>query len=461
MSNGTKGFLAGPGNMHGMEAIAAVRSGRSTVRALYEDASQRIGEWEPALGAVVDRLDFREGAHPGPLTGMMVGIKNHFSLEGVPNWTGLQRDPVNPPAAHTTATAAQRLIDAGATLVATTASPMIGAPGGLTPQTRNPRSSRLVSGGSSGGSAAAVGAGLVHTALGSDGGGSIRIPAACCGVVGLNTTRGLVPLTGFGGMTYTLSAAGPISTSVADARLTLDQLAGHDPDDPYSASAPQDLPTVDLERLRVGIPIEPLATNMDAEIEDAFRDLLKRLQSKGLVVTDVSMPLINAAMDVGPRTLGIAESSARLEDEFGSELQHLHAVRDRVGRAQDISSIQVVRAYHTVAAFRAQLREVYERVDVLLMPTFPCRVPEAEGSDKEAEIQVGKSTEQRTAALTRFVNPWNLAALPAGTLPIARDSANGPISVQVIGRPFADWAILDCMEMIEQEVGGPWPTGAM
>lgn len=102
----------------------------------------------------------------------------------------------------------------------------------------------------------------------------------------------------------------------------------------------------------------------------------------------------------------------------------------------------------------------FNRYDLLLTPTLPSRVPDGADSDIEVEIEVGGGIETRTSALTRLVNPWNLAALPAGSLPVAEDSGGAPISMQIVGPPFSDWKLLDVMALVEESFGGPWATVA-
>ena len=444
----------GPGGLTGLEAVVAVAEGRVTVAALHRDAIDRAGRWEPALGAIVDPIDCSPMVAAGTLTGMVLGIKSLIAVGGFPDWHSYQSGEYPPSPAEANAPVVGRLLAAGAVLAGTTAAPLLGAPGGLTPQTMNPRSSALVSGGSSGGSAAAIAAGLVHGALGTDAGGSIRIPAACCGVVGLHTTRGLVPLTGVAAATYSMDAVGPMAATVADTRALLDVIVGPDGVDPHATAAP---PMKRAEGpLRIGIPAEQLASNIDAEVRAAFEGVVEILRDSHASVDVVSIPMIDESMELGPWTIGIVESVAGMEDAFGEGVMELPGFPAAVEAASRVPATRLARAYHRVALLRAALREVFEGVDVLVSPTLPCRIPLFEGSDREADIEVGGVVEERTAALTRFVNPWNLAAVPAGSVPIARDSRGGPISLQVIGPWFSKHLVLDVMEQVEKALGGPW-----
>ncbi|HUG74718.1 MAG TPA: amidase [Acidimicrobiia bacterium] len=447
----------GPGGLDGRGAIAAVAESSTTVGELHRDALQRAERWEPTLGAFVQMVDFPGESPSGPLAGMVLGIKNHVSMAGYVNWSSLQANGAAAKPSLDSATVLTRLIDAGAVVAGTTASPMADTvAGGVTPQTKNPRSYGLVSGGSSGGSAAALAAGLVHGALGSDAGGSIRIPAACCGVVGLHTTRGLVPLTRAGGLTYSMGTVGPMAMTVADTRLLLHAIQGPDGEDRYCLPATPQAPL--SGPVRVGVPAELLDSNIDADVRSAFESVLDLLAGQGAVVERVSIPLINDSMELGPWTIGIVESAAMIEDHFGDVLDEHPVLQDVIRRSSEISARRLARTYHRVAGFRAQLTEAFASYDFLLSPTLPCRVPDSSEVEREAEVVVGGVIETRTSALTRFVNPWNLAAVPAGTLPVGRDADGAPISLQVVGPQFSDDRILDLMETIESALGGPWPT---
>lgn len=446
----------GPGGFHGGEAVDAVAHGYTTPADLYRDAIRRIAEWEPGLGAVVEQITYQPPLE-GPLHGMILGIKVHHDVAGYRNWLSLQAHGMDGEPAAQDATVVTRLLLAGATLACTTAAPFIGAPGGVTPQTRNSRSPDRVSGGSSGGSATALAAGLVHGALGGDSGGSIRIPAACCGVVGLQTTRGVVPLTGAGGLTYSMDNVGPLASTAGDARLILDAIAGFDADDPYSvASAPRD--KWDGQPLNIALPSELVDQNMDAEVREMFDRVVERLRDAGHRVDPVSLPILRESMELGPRTIGIVESGSIIEDTLLDVLKDIPELVDAVTRSKEISGPKMARTYHRVAVLRSEVRRTFSEYDVLLTPTLPCRVPDGSAAHLEEEIDVGGVVETRTSALTRLVNPWNLAAVPCGSQPVGRDSDGAPISMQLIGPQFSEWKLLDIMEYLEGLLGGPWDT---
>jgi aspartyl-tRNA(Asn)/glutamyl-tRNA(Gln) amidotransferase subunit A len=197
---------------------------------------------------------------------------------------------------------------------------------------------------------------------------------------------------------------------------------------------------------------------MDAAVRDAFDQLVETLRDAGHSLEPVSLPVLNEAMELGPRTIGIAESGSIIETRFADVLGEHPELADAVTQSKQVSGPTLARAYHRVAEFRSYLRRAFGRYDLLLTPTLPCRVPDGSNAYLEQEIEVGGVSETRTEALTRFVNPWNLAAVPCGTQPVDTDHEGGPISMQFIGPSFSEWKLLDIMQYVEGLVGGPWDT---
>jgi aspartyl-tRNA(Asn)/glutamyl-tRNA(Gln) amidotransferase subunit A len=210
--------------------------------------------------------------------------------------------------------------------------------------------------------------------------------------------------------------------------------------------------------LRFGVPAELVDQSMDPEVRAGFEGVIDRLRAAGHGVEPVSLPILLESMQLGPQILGIVESGSIIEESLMEFAGSDPELRQAVTRAQQISGLTTARSYHRVAVLRSKLRQTFEEVDFLLTPTLPCRVPDGSTPDVEVELDVGGATETRTSALTRLVNPWNLASLPAGTLPIARDDGGAAVSLQVVGPSFSDWKILDVMEFVEDALGGPWDT---
>lgn len=415
-------------------------------------AAARRDAWEPGLGAVVSWLDPPlRGAAQGPLAGVVTGVKDLFAVAGVRRACGAPEltEPAPQPA-HATAVA--RLLDAGVTLVATLALHQF-AFGIVSPQTRNPRAPDRIAGGSSGGSAAALAAGIVQASLGTDTGGSVRIPAACCGVVGLKTTRGLVPLTGVQPLAPSLDTVGPMARSVAEVGVLLDAIAGHDPHDEHSVEPPPPAEPPPIERLRVGVPAQVRAARMDDDVRAVWETTLTGLSAVGATVVEVDLPALDGAPAANGRILGAEAAMVHAESLAAHPERFWPDVRARLQRGRDLQATQVADAHRHAARLRGQLRRAFAGVDALVTPTLPCRAPTV-GTDP---IVVAGQPEPVVGVLTRFTNPWNLAGVPAGSVPAGTDAAGAPVGLQVVGSWFAEQTVLAVMATIERAWGGPWP----
>jgi len=418
-------------------------------------ARRRRDAWEPRLGAVVRWLDPPVGDGPaGPLDGMVVGIKDLLAVAGAPRTCAAPglTDPAPQPA-HATAVA--RLVDAGATIVATLALHQL-AFGIITPQTGNPRAPDRVAGGSSGGSAAALAAGIVQGSLGTDTGGSVRIPAACCGVVGLKTTRGLVPLTGVQPLAPSLDTVGPMARSVGETAELLAVIAGYHPADDHSVRPPPVGDPPPVARLRVGVPAQVRAARMDDEVRTAWEGCLADLAAAGATVTDVAIAPLDDAPTANGRILAAEAALVHAERLAGHPERLWPDVRERLARGRDMAATVLAGAYHDAARLRGALRRTFEAVDVLVTPTLPCRVPPV---DTDPVLVAGRP-EPVVRAMTRFTNPWNLSGVPAGSLPAGTDATGAPVGVQVVGPWFAEATVLSVMATLEELRGGPWPLAA-
>lgn len=456
--NEATGRRAGPGGYTALEAAAAVASDDTTYDDLLADQRARVAQWEPALNAIVGLIE-RRGATDAPSTGSLIAVKDSVAVAGFPRGTLGFLEGAMVDAQPRDAVVVERMLEAGMSVIARTSLPPKGSPGGMTPQTQNPRALDRVTGGSSGGSAAAVAAGLAHAAIGTDSGGSIRIPAACCGVVGLNPTVGAVPGTDINSFVYSIASTGPITSNVADARHLFRCIKGSHPSDPLTMG-PRPSPRSHTEPYRVGILREVVETNLDPEVRQAWTRTIDALTAEGFITVDVSLPdMVHVSIE-GPRVLGIAESTARIEDTFAAhpEMRVPDNIEQIYERARALPSTEVARTYALSQRFSADVNTMFGEVDVLVLPTLPGRVPAADDPFNEVDVIVGGVTEQRVRLLTRLVNPWNFSRVPAGTLPVARDSDGGPISMQVVGPWFSEDLVLDVMEQIETLSGGPWDT---
>lgn len=389
-------------------------------------------------GAIVQWLD-REH-RPGPLSDLRVGIKDNIAVAGVVRRAGL------PPAESDAeqdgdAEVVRSLVAAGAQIVATTTTHQLGY-GVVTPATRNPRAPDRIAGGSSGGAAAAIARGLLDGGVGSDSAGSIRIPAACCGVVGFKPSEGMVSRDGLLPFAATLDTVGPLARDVATVTRMLHAML-------LQPGAP-----ARTGPLRIGVLAQVAQAGLDPDVEAAWRHVVEGLRSAGATVSNIDLPLFNEAHPAAGRIL--AAEALRTQrwalEQRADELDP--AVRGLLEAAESLPQEKVLEARRTAALFRDRLGGVFTDVDVLVLPTLPCRVP----SVGATRVSVGSADESVTSALTRLTGPWNLAGVPAGTVPVGRDGGGAPIGVQVVGRWQADHSVVFAMGLMEQVAGGPWPA---
>ena len=406
--------------------------------------------WEPWLGAVVAEAPDADGPGRGPLAGLSAGVKDLLWVRGLPRGCGAP-GLADPAPAKRDAAAVALLRAAGAAITVTTQTHQFGY-GIVSPQTRNPRAPDRIAGGSSGGSGAAVAAGLVDVALGTDTGGSVRIPAACCGVAGFKPTFGAVPVDGVQPLAPSLDTVGVLAPSVERLEQVLAVLLGDTGRGVPSRvpSPPRGVPSP----VRVGLPQEVAAQKLDPEVRAAWRAAAAALEAAGAEVADVSLPALADA----PRANGIvlgAEALATHQALLAARPDGFWPqVRDRLERARSLTPEDLAWAWQVRDRLTAQLRATTERVDVLLTPALPCVTPRV----RSEMVTVDGSEEPITPALTRLTSPWNLIGAPAGSVPVARDGDGAPLGAQLIGAHGRDGHVLGVMRLLEQALGGPWPV---
>jgi aspartyl-tRNA(Asn)/glutamyl-tRNA(Gln) amidotransferase subunit A len=375
------------------------------------------------------------GANRGPLHGVPVALKDLFDTTGVKTTAGAKILADRVPA--TDATVTRKLREAGAILLGklnmhefafgvTTDNPHFGT-------CRNPWDTKCIPGGSSGGSGAAIAAGLCYAALGSDTGGSIRIPASLCGITGLKPTYGRVSRTGVLPLAWSLDHAGPMTRTAEDAALVLQVIAGHDPTDPGSADVP--VPDYTAERpvrgLRIGLPRRYFFEQVDAEVQAAVEQVAQTLRAEGVSVHDVDIPDIElAGLAFAPIISAEAAAYharwlAERPQDYGDD------VRQRLTQGALYPATQYINAQrlrrHVVDGFHTALREV----DLLLTPTIPITAPE-----------IGGTVVATPNPLTRFTFPLDVCGFPALSIPCGFDGRGLPIGAQLIARPFDEATVL-------------------
>lgn len=387
-------------------------------------------------GAIVTPVDRPPAS--GPLNGLRLGIKDLIAVQGVPRLCGAP-DMVDRTPQPRDATAVARLAAAGGHIVATTATHEFGW-GVTTPGTRNPRAPGRMAGGSSGGSAAALAAGMVDGALGTDTAGSIRIPAACCGVVGLRPTEGLVPRDGVQPLAPSFDVVGPMARDVGTVAALQAALTG---------GAQQPL----ARTPRIGCVRDADDAPLDPQVRTAWQEMLAELRAHA-VVTDVVLPDLERAHDA----LALILAAEEIKVHAGTLERYAEllspGVRAALERGRSLAPDDVAEARRTAALWRDRMTGVFSGVDVLVLPVLPCRVPDVGAKT----VDVEGLQERVGSALTRLNTPWSLAGLPAGAVPVATDGGGGPIGLQVVGAWRTDAVILQVMELVERLAGGPWPA---
>ncbi len=490
----------------GLDALSAteiarrVRAGDLRASDVVEAALARIAATEPRVGAFLTIFGERareraalvdegiaRGDDPGPLAGVPVAVKDNISLRGAPT-TAASRILENyvPPF---DATAVERLERAGAVIIGKTNLDEF-AMGSSTEnsalgRTRNPWAADRVPGGSSGGSAAAVAARAAAAALGSDTGGSIRQPAALCGVVGLKPTYGLVSRYGLLAFASSLDQIGPLARTVSDCALVAQAIAGHDPRDSTSIPAPAPDLLSQLDEwprpLRVGIPEEYDRAAQEEDVRRRVGEAVGALGKLGAEVVRVSLPhtdygiatyyIIATAeassnlarydgVHYGRRATGakdIVELYARSRGEgFGAEVKRRIFLGTFV-LSSGYYDAYYLRALKVRALIRRDFDRAFERCDVIASPTSPV-----------AAFRLGERTADPLLmyAADVFTVAVNLAGVPAISVPCGLTAEGLPVGLQLIGPPGADALLLRVARGYEREIGGfpaapdPAPAGA-
>jgi aspartyl-tRNA(Asn)/glutamyl-tRNA(Gln) amidotransferase subunit A len=412
-----------------------------------------VREDEAMAAAQASERRWRAGEPEGLLDGVPVSVKDLLLTSG---WPTLRGSRTTEPAGPWTvdAPAVARLREHRAVLLGKTTTPEFGwkavTDSPLTGMTRNPWDPARTPGGSSGGSAAAVASGLGPLSVGTDGGGSIRIPASFCGIVGLKPTQGRVPVyppSTFG----TLSHVGPMARTVADAALLLDALSGPDFRDPMAEDRQAPLAAEVAPRRVSGLhvaysPALGYAT-VDREVADAVRDAVTALESSGARVT-VADP--GFADPIPAFTVLWYAGAAQLVDGIPASRRHLidPGLAETAEAGRRYSALDYLRALRERSELGIAMGAFHQAYDLLVTPTEPI-VAFAAG----AEVPEG-SGEPRWTTWTPFTYPFNLSHQPAATVPCGFSAAGLPIGVQVVGRRHDDALVLSACAAIE--AARPW-----
>ncbi len=469
-------------------AIERIAGGDLGADELFSTYRERIERHDGDFGAFLWTADGTTvgsgAAADGPLRGVPLAVKDLFCTEGVPTTAGSRILEGHTPLY--TATAVRRLAAAGAPMIGKTNMDEF-AMGSSNENSgygivRNPWDRERVPGGSSGGSAAAVAAGLAPWAIGTDTGGSIRQPAALCGIVGLKPTYGAISRYGMVAFASSLDQCGPLTRTVADAALLLEHLVGHDPCDSTSLGLPEAVRTparTDLDGLRFGVPAElgSGAEGVEEGVGRTFDKTLELIESLGGEVVEVSLPHARHGI-AAYYVIAPAEASANLARYDGVRFGHragngngtlldLYEKTRAEGFGEEVKRRIMLGTFALSAGFyeayygRAQrvrtkiaddFRASFESCDLIVTPTSPT-----------VAFKLGERTDNPLAMyLSDYCTvPMSLAGIPAISIPagLARP-ADGtgpeqglPVGFQIAGPAFSENLILDAAHALEQAIG--------
>ncbi|HUI83350.1 MAG TPA: amidase [Candidatus Binatia bacterium] len=431
------------------EAAGQIRARRLSPVELTRECLARIERLNPQLNAFITvsadlaleaarRAEHEIGAgnYLGPLHGVPIAVKDLFDTAGVRTTAASNQYRERVPAAD--AELVRRLKQAGAVLLgklnlhefAFGMSGVVSAFGAA----GNPRDPERIAGGSSSGSAAAVAGGLCVAALGTDTAGSIRCPAALCGIVGHRPSAGLLSMKGVVPLSPSFDTAGPMTATVRDAATLIDALAN---------SGYASLLNEDVSQLRVGLPetsfFSDLEPDVAACVNTAFRDVVGKLVAQ---IREIEVPVD------GFRTIFNAEIYEYHEAMLGAAPQlYQPGTLERVRKCAGISATDYIRERRRLSAFRMQAERIFEQVDVVLTPTVPIEAPRVAGLQA---LEQGELRKFEVKYLMRNTSPFSVLFWPTTSVPCGFTSSGLPVGMQISSRPGADSVVLRLAHAYEQ-----------
>lgn len=431
---------------------------------------ERIEEVNPKLNAYITVLhdealeaarlaenEIANGNWKGPLHGIPIGLKDIIYTQNCKTTLGseIYRDYVPEYDAAVT----EKLKQAGAIIIGklNTHQFAYGPTGDRSyfGAVKNPYDRTKITGGSSSGSGAAVAAALCFAALGTDTGGSIRIPSACCGIVGMKPTFGRVSKYGVYPLSWTLDHIGPMTRTVSDNALLLNELAGFDERDPYSVKADEEdftrLLGQEIKGSVIGVPSSFYFENVDPEVENKVRKALEVFERLGAEVRVVDLPDMQKISLAQLITIQSESYALHREVLHESAEQYEQEVRERLLLGEGLKAYEYVQAQQFKRLAKQEFLNVLEKVDVLVTPTLPIPAPDID----QREVTINGKTETVRSALTRLTGPTNFTGLPSISLPCGFSESGLPIGMQIIGRPFDEVNLYRFAYAFEQEASVP------
>ena len=431
-----------------IEIRQALSSGETSIDEMNRYYFEQIKKINPDLNACISILDPTEFVKENgkKLSGIPMVLKDLFETEGIPTTAGAEFLRKNIP--RKDGTVVRKLKEAGASILGKSNMHEIAL--GVTNINQhygnclNPWDIERIPGGSSGGSAVAVASGMCVAALGSDTGGSIRIPASLCGIIGLKPTFGRVSLHGVIPLSWNLDHVGPMTNNVEDAAILLEVISGYDPMDPASVATSSSDYSSQIED---GIRGWKVAFAVGEYIEDSQPDVLTKVESSirvfekcGARVEKINVPWLREAAQANG-IITPADAAAfhhdrilRAPHEFGEDI----LARLKIGMAY--TSSEYAHARRIQMEIRRKYKLFFEEYDLLLLPTTPCTAPFIEGTDALEQAK----------KLTRFTAPFNLTGLPALSIPCGFSKEDLPIGLQMVAPEWEEARLLTAARSYER-----------
>jgi aspartyl-tRNA(Asn)/glutamyl-tRNA(Gln) amidotransferase subunit A len=400
----------------------------------------------------------------GPLEGIPIALKDNIWTRGIRTTAGSKILQNFVP--DNDATVAASLHRAGAVILGktnlhefaygiSTNNPHFGP-------TRNPWDLTRIPGGSSGGSAAAIAAGLCVASVGTDTGGSIRIPAALCGIVGLKPTFGRVSCHNVVALAPTFDHVGPLARTVEDAALILGIIAGRDPLDTTTLAQPRSKPFGDFRQLvrrlhphfskkhplKLGLPRQCFFTSLSEDVRDAVKSAVHSFEQLGAIVEEISLPQISDGDDASS-SIALAEATHYHQSQGwfpAHSVEYGEDVRKRLEMGMDIRAADYLVAREVQKRVRAEFDSALTRVDAIVAPTVPITAPHI----GENIIEIESAEEPVRGALIRLNRPANFTGLPAISIPCGWTDENLPVGLQLIGRAWEEEQLLTIARLFEK-----------
>jgi aspartyl-tRNA(Asn)/glutamyl-tRNA(Gln) amidotransferase subunit A len=408
---------------------------------------------EVIKAAKIATKEIKSGNYRGPLHGIPIGVKDIIDTKGIRTTNGSAIFEKHIP--QVDATVINRLKKAGAIIIGktnthefafgvTTNNPHYGS-------TKNPWNVKLIPGGSSGGSAAATAANLCYGALGSDTGGSIRIPAAFCGTVGLKPTYGRVSLYGVFPLATTFDHVGPITKTVEDAAILLNDIAGFDERDPNtlrdtSQDYASNLQENSVEGTKVGITQETHSSSLDPEIRNSFNEAVATLEKLGVEINEVK---IISNEEIRKAAILILSSEAALEhrnllEEHGEK--YGPDVLERLRTGQEFSLEQYINALRGRQKIIREMELLFDEIDFLITPSVQIKAPRI----GEKTVLLDKTEINIINGCTRFTRLANITGYPAIVIPSGYSSDSLPLSIQLMAKKTGDKDLIQIAHAYEK-----------